>query len=338
MPGTLVSPAALASMGRVAAVAADGALSRAARAAGVLEELRALVPFVGAELSPWDPIREEHRVLANAGYDQAVVSWLNGPVMAEESRRIGVLESGRATRMRDVPGDPLTLRTISELLLPAGYCEGLSIFLRGEDGRLVGALHLSVDDGSQPTDEARALIDALAPTLAQVVDVTRSASEVARLVAPDAAAVAVAEDGSAIVLPGHPRAEPLDPPSPLLAAALDGLRRGRERFLWEDEHGGWLRVHALPCREDGSDLAAVVTARRDVDAPYGLTRREVEVLTLLVEGGSNPAIARALWLSPRTVGSHVERILEKLAAPTRAAAAAHATREGLLLPRLAPHP
>jgi DNA-binding NarL/FixJ family response regulator len=74
-----------------------------------------------------------------------------------------------------------------------------------------------------------------------------------------------------------------------------------------------------------------VTARPCKDV-LGLTRREIEVLTLLAGGASNPAIARALHVSPRTVGTHVEHILEKLDVSTRAAAAGRAVREALILP------
>jgi len=61
----------------------------------------------------------------------------------------------------------------------------------------------------------------------------------------------------------------------------------------------------------------------------GLSRREVEVLRLVAQGESNAAIAAQLHLSEHTVKRHVQNILAKLGLPTRAAAAAHAVREGL---------
>ncbi len=60
-----------------------------------------------------------------------------------------------------------------------------------------------------------------------------------------------------------------------------------------------------------------------------LTPREQEVLQLLVEGRSNPEIAAALFVSPRTAETHVTHILSKLGVTTRAEAAAHAVRVGL---------
>jgi DNA-binding NarL/FixJ family response regulator len=61
----------------------------------------------------------------------------------------------------------------------------------------------------------------------------------------------------------------------------------------------------------------------------GLSRREVEVLRLVAQGESNAAIAAQLHLSEHTVKRHIQNVLAKLGLPTRAAAAAHAVREGL---------
>ena len=43
-----------------------------------------------------------------------------------------------------------------------------------------------------------------------------------------------------------------------------------------------------------------------------LTERELEVLTLMAEGSSNLGIAATLFLSPKTVESHVASIMAKL--------------------------
>jgi pimeloyl-ACP methyl ester carboxylesterase/DNA-binding CsgD family transcriptional regulator len=61
-----------------------------------------------------------------------------------------------------------------------------------------------------------------------------------------------------------------------------------------------------------------------------LTTRERDVLRLVAEGKSDPEIARALVLSPHTVHRHVANILRKLGLHSRAAAAAHAARAGLV--------
>lgn len=62
----------------------------------------------------------------------------------------------------------------------------------------------------------------------------------------------------------------------------------------------------------------------------GLTRREIEVLRQIANGLSDREIADLLYLSRRTVGTHVTNILHKLDVSTRSAAVARAMRDGLL--------
>ena len=63
---------------------------------------------------------------------------------------------------------------------------------------------------------------------------------------------------------------------------------------------------------------------------YGLTARELEVLTLLAYGLSQKAIARELFISPQTVATHIQRTLAKLHVHSRAEAVALAHREELV--------
>jgi DNA-binding CsgD family transcriptional regulator len=66
-----------------------------------------------------------------------------------------------------------------------------------------------------------------------------------------------------------------------------------------------------------------------VAASLGLTRREAEVLTLVAEGQTNRQIGQALFITPKTAGVHVSRILAKLGVTGRGEAAAIAHRLGL---------
>ena len=61
-----------------------------------------------------------------------------------------------------------------------------------------------------------------------------------------------------------------------------------------------------------------------------LSKREHEVLRLLVEGKTNQEIATALFISPHTVTNHVTSILSKLNLESRTAAATYALRHGLV--------
>lgn len=62
----------------------------------------------------------------------------------------------------------------------------------------------------------------------------------------------------------------------------------------------------------------------------GLTAREIDVLRLVAEGLTDPQIASRLYLSPRTVHTHLRSIYAKLDVPSRAAAARVAVEQRLL--------
>ena len=108
--------------------------------------------------------------------------------------------------------------------------------------------------------------------------------------------------------------------------------------------------HALDRDAAAIELATLADngalARRDVDAvlaaagmpvtkpsvrhPAGLTDREVEVLRLLAHGSTNRQIGAALWISPKTVGAHIEHIYTKVDVSSRAAATVFAMENDLL--------
>jgi len=76
--------------------------------------------------------------------------------------------------------------------------------------------------------------------------------------------------------------------------------------------------------------AAGHQTRRLPNTAGGLSAREVEVLGLLVRGLSNKQIAAQLFVSARTVGSHVEHIYAKIGVSARGAAAMYAMTHGLV--------
>jgi pimeloyl-ACP methyl ester carboxylesterase/DNA-binding CsgD family transcriptional regulator len=88
--------------------------------------------------------------------------------------------------------------------------------------------------------------------------------------------------------------------------------------------------HPAETRHGGADapLAAGAPLAGAPDSP--LSAREAEVLQLVAEGLSDADIAARLIVSPHTVHRHVANIRTKLGQPSRAAAAAYATRRGLI--------
>jgi DNA-binding NarL/FixJ family response regulator len=96
-----------------------------------------------------------------------------------------------------------------------------------------------------------------------------------------------------------------------------------------------LRAEVRAGQLDGAAVNAVLAAaghrapaRREW--PGGLTAREVEVLSLLARGHSNKEIAKRLFVTSKTVSSHVEHIYTKLGVSSRARATHFATQHGLV--------
>ena len=70
--------------------------------------------------------------------------------------------------------------------------------------------------------------------------------------------------------------------------------------------------------------------QRPRELPAGLTERELEVLLVLVRGGSNQQIAQDLGISAKTVGHHVQHVYQKAGVRSRAAATVWAFEHDLV--------
>jgi two-component system response regulator NreC len=79
-----------------------------------------------------------------------------------------------------------------------------------------------------------------------------------------------------------------------------------------------------------ADYLRRVEAGEDQASFHGLTEREREVLQLIAEGKTTPEIAQALHLSPHTVQTHREHIMEKLNLHRKADLIKYAIRSGLV--------
>jgi two-component system, NarL family, nitrate/nitrite response regulator NarL len=76
-------------------------------------------------------------------------------------------------------------------------------------------------------------------------------------------------------------------------------------------------------------LAAAIRSHAQPGRP-ALSRREHEVLVLIAEGLTAPAVGARLHVSPATVKTHLKTLYEKLGVSDRAAAVAEAMRRGLI--------
>ncbi len=64
---------------------------------------------------------------------------------------------------------------------------------------------------------------------------------------------------------------------------------------------------------------------------FGLTQRELEIVTYIASGNSNKDIAEKLFISEKTVKNHVSSILKKMALEDRTQVAVYAYRKGLVM-------
>jgi DNA-binding NarL/FixJ family response regulator len=121
------------------------------------------------------------------------------------------------------------------------------------------------------------------------------------------------------------------------AAALAALRAGACGYLPKTASRAELVAGLRAAAAIGAGPARSAETRVPVSLPGGapadgaatLSRREVEVLQLVVRGRDNAEIAAELFISPATAKSHVSHILRKLRAQNRIQAAVFAVRSGI---------
>jgi DNA-binding NarL/FixJ family response regulator len=130
-------------------------------------------------------------------------------------------------------------------------------------------------------------------------------------------------------------------------SVLDALRAGARSYLTKDADRTRI-AQALHAAAGGltvvdphahATLLAAAAARRPeparaatarpAPAPDGLTQREVEILSLISRGMTNPEIAAQLFLSNHTIKTHISRIFAKTGSRDRAAAIGYAHRHNI---------
>ena len=197
-------------------------------------------------------------------------------------------------------------------------------------------LGLSDPDAAQKVMDA-ALAEPIKPMLVEELwdwqrrlTPSRPVLESADLHAPYRAAMAGDWEGSAegwkkAEDPYHEALALADGPDPAVARSLEILDR---------LGAGKVRDQVL-AQAKARDLMVdqpVKSRQSTREHPAGLTKRQMDVLTLMNDGLSNAEIGERLFISPKTVDHHVSAILGKLEVSSRGEAAAFARDAGWIGP------
>ena len=119
-----------------------------------------------------------------------------------------------------------------------------------------------------------------------------------------------------VVLVSEVRTDPFD--------RVAGLLLGADDYVIKPFDAGELRGRLLRSMHRSHPGAAHARPRAS------LSERELDVLARLAAGRSQAEISRDLFISPKTVGTHIQHLLVKLDVHSRAQAVAAAYRLGLV--------
>ena len=181
--------------------------------------------------------------------------------------------------------------------------------------------------GSRDFNERdRLVLEALLPHLTRLWQTARTRRLLAAALT-ELETVSPADSRGVIMLGAGGGVEFATPPARRLVGEFFPDRLGARL---PDALDSWLEAGAaaplVRCR-DGRRLTvkhvdhSLLLEARQAEMP--LTPREREVLAWVARGKTNAEIARLLWLSPSTVGKHLENVYGKLGVSTRTAAVAH---------------
>lgn len=303
------------------------------RADALIEALWPVLRHDTAWLGLLDPERWALETVAAPGHTERTRRHLTSSAVMADVERAGMHRARRPFRVFECPVPVAELASWTDYFAPVGLAEGVSIPLVTADGRYLGLLCGHTESATPLGDEVIDLLVTLTPLLAQVVDPLRTLSSMTGMVRDAVAGVVLTRSGGFETLPGLPciREIGVEPSSVRLVSSLLTPGRSMARFLVPGRDGLTL-VTALACPPEPPGHHRALVLLSPPPETYGLTRRELQVLGLLVEGRTNAAIASALRITARTAIGHLEHIMLKLGAESRTAAAVRADRQGLYVP------
>ncbi|TCI99692.1 LuxR C-terminal-related transcriptional regulator [Aeromicrobium sp. IC_218] len=310
----------------------------------VLDRAQSLVESLGRWLSVdavWltlcDPASNAYATVGSTGLERPVLDYLASPSVAQEVQLAALNHDRPPVSVTELPVPVDELPTWADCLIPTGFRGGLGVPLCEPGGLSVGMLSLLAASDEPPSSAVRHHLGQLAPLIARGVSPIRSVGATTALMHGATSGAVLVSDGTTYPVPGLQDHPLLHRHSEVVDIARRMISAGQEyrTFMWpgDDEAGtaGHARVTVLAANGVPRFLTGMLLVTPQASC-RGLTRRELEVLGLVVEGRSNQQIAHRLGLALRTVATHLEHILRKLEVPSRTLAAVRAEREGCHVP------
>lgn len=321
-----------------------------------LSQVRELIPCDAAQLIGYDRFSGKHVELAQQGYPATSAFALCVDFPRDWPKKIwhSIEENDplppTVGSEKDVPGSFQRSAIYTDVLLPDGFRDGVSVELVFERHR-VGLLHVSSTQPDFYNTELRTRARAAGALLGHIVS---SVMIGAREIPAGSVVGMLNHDGAWTSAPTRGVNTPVgDPALASIVVPLLALDLGEASFLWQ--HGrNWFRINcetvagdpplSLPhassdpeaaCSRDAPgalDGRRVVVVATPTQRPADLTPAEIRVLTLMIVCPSNEAIANILGISDRTVHTHVGRVLEKLGCEKRTQAVVRAVRASIFSP------
>ena len=157
----------LKAVAELAGAVAEALQEDGSRAFAALAGVSQLIPFDCAVLCRAEGASLS--ALAAVGYGHPVESAVTREEYRREQKALGMDESGRPLRFRDLPDGGRTSFTVTEMAWPAGLYDGIGMSIRSGHGRVVGHIALNACRDGTFGDEHRDLLALLNRPLAVAV-------------------------------------------------------------------------------------------------------------------------------------------------------------------------
>ena len=289
----------------------------------VAAQVRSAARGDAVALVRFNPVSGQHETVVNLDYPKPVIHHLNTWfVRHDEAFRYMRTYDRKPLRWRDMPFPYETMYSAERVFRPSGFNEGVTVCLYSAEGDYTGSLHVSIADRNALSDDSMSLLNALQTVLGNAVDWWGSLDESAT---SEGARIVIGADRKALFGPPPSEADP-DITGLVRDRLVPALPRRFDAVPGTSYH--WYRgsTYVVRARAKGGMLVLDVSPG---GLPIPLTEREIDVATLLTYGLSNPDIAAALHIAPKTAARHVENIVAKIGALSRVDAAVKCASLGL---------